>query len=37
MHQGTMGEFDQTRTDCDVYVFNEMVSRWSVPHADYVF
>lgn len=32
-----MGEFDQTRTDCDVYVFNEMVSRGSVPHADYVF
>ncbi len=37
MHQGTMGEFDQTRTDCDVFVFNEMVSRGSVPHADYVF
>lgn len=36
MHQGTMGEFDQTRTDCDVFVFNEMVSRGSVPHADYV-
>lgn len=32
-----MGEFDQTRTDCDVMVFNEMVSRGSVPTADYVF
>lgn len=31
-----MGEFDQTRTDCDVFVFNEMVSRGSVPSADYV-
>lgn len=36
MHQGTMGEFDRTRTDCDVIVFNEMVSRGSVPTADYV-
>ena len=32
-----MGEFDWTRTDCDVMVFNEMVSRGSVPSADYVF
>lgn len=31
-----MGEFDFTRTDCDIIVFNEMVSRGSVPHADYV-
>lgn len=31
-----MGEFDKTRTDCDVIVFNEMVSRGSVSHADYV-
>ncbi len=36
MHQGTMGEFDQTRTDCDVFVFNEMVSRGAVSRADYV-
>lgn len=32
-----MGEFDQARTDCDVMVFNEMISRGSVSHADYVF
>jgi len=36
MHQATFGEFDQTRTDCDVFVFNEMVSRGAVAHADYV-
>lgn len=36
MHQGTMGEFDQTRSDCDVFVFNEMVSRGAVSRADYV-
>jgi len=37
MHQATFGEFDQTRTDCDVFVFNEMVSRGTVAHADYVY
>jgi len=36
MHQGTMGEFDQTRDDCDVFVMNEMLSRGAVARADYV-
>jgi hypothetical protein len=36
MHQATMGEFDQTRTDCDVFVFNEMISRGTVARADYL-
>jgi len=36
MHPGTFGEFDQTRTDCDLFVLNEMVSRGSIPTADYV-
>ena len=37
MHQATFSEFDQTRTDCDVFVFNEMVSRGTVARADYVY
>src|SRR5690606_41875206 len=36
MQQGTMGEFDQTRDDCDVFVMNEMLSRRAVARADYV-
>ena len=36
MHHGTMGDFDQTRTDCDVFVMNEMLSRGAVARADYV-
>jgi len=31
-----MGEFDQTRDDCDVFVMNEMLSRGAVARADYV-
>lgn len=36
MHHATLGDFDQTRTDCDVFVMNEMLSRGSVARADYV-
>ena len=36
MHHATLGDFDQTRTDCDVFVMNEMLSRGAVARADYV-
>lgn len=36
MHHATLGEFDQTRDDCDVFVMNEMLSRGAVARADYV-
>ena len=36
MHHATLGDFDQTRADCDVFVMNEMLSRGAVARADYV-
>jgi len=36
-HPRTRAEFDQTRTDCDLWVFNEAVSNKTFPKADAVF
>jgi hypothetical protein len=36
-HPRTRKEFDVSRTDCDIWVFNEAISNGSFPRADVVF